>query len=61
MYLLQRTLDGALVADQQKRAGASYTRDVRGARIFSTRAAAEHDRCPENESVIALEDYLHIR
>jgi hypothetical protein len=61
MYLIRRVTDGALVADQHKRAGASYTRDVRIARVFRTRDAAERERCPENESVIALEDYLYIR
>jgi hypothetical protein len=55
MYVLRRD-DGAYVA--QPGSERSYTTKLEHARTFSTRAAAEDDRCPGNESVVAVEDLL---
>lgn len=49
-YVLRRTNDtGGYVAKPGSRS--SYVRDIRCARRFPTREAAERDRCPENEVV----------
>jgi hypothetical protein len=56
IWLLKRN-DGAYVAP----AGSwhSYTRDIREARKFASLAEAERERCPENESIVALYDEVN--
>lgn len=39
----------------------SYTRFLQHARVFPTREAAEHDRCPENERVVTVDAVLSPR
>jgi hypothetical protein len=56
MYVLQRRPDGAFVAPPG--APSSYTRALQDARVFSTRADAERERCPGNEIVIAVDAIL---
>jgi hypothetical protein len=34
----------------------SYTTDLTKARVFPSREAAEADRCPENEQVVAIDN-----
>jgi len=59
VFVLRRTSDGKFVADMRKsRDGSSYTRDLLQARIFDTKEAAEHDRCPGNEVVRRVEELL---
>jgi len=43
---------------RKSRDGSSYTRDLLQARIFDTKEAAEHDRCPGNEVVRRVEELL---
>lgn len=51
---------GMFVADMRKsRTGGSYTRDLMVARIYPTEAAAEADRCPENERVYSVDTLLY--
>ena len=50
MFIIRRTdQGGGYVAPSGSRS--SYTRDPRQAQQYPTRAAAERDRCPENEVI----------
>lgn len=60
MYVLVRD-DGMYVADIYLTGGSSYTRDLRKAKRFTSKAAAEQDRCPGNESVRNVHDELEGR
>jgi len=53
-YVLQRTTDRRFVAPPGREP--SYVRMLQHARIFSTRAAAERERCPENERALSLDE-----
>lgn len=55
-YVLQRIPDGAFVARPGSRS--SYVRALQLARVFQTPEAAERERCPENERLIAVADLL---
>ena len=55
MYVLVRD-DGAYVARPGSRS--SYTLSLQAARVFATREAAEADRCPENELIVAVSALL---
>lgn len=50
MFVIRRT-DGAFVADVNRSGGSSYTDDLRKARKFYTREAAQRDCCG-NERVV---------
>jgi hypothetical protein len=56
-FVLQRT-DGKFVAVPGSEH--SYTSDLMKARIFPSRAAAEGDRCVENEQIVPLENLLQV-
>lgn len=56
MYVLQRVDDGAFVAPPGSQK--SYTRYLQEALVFQTREAAERERCPENERILAVEDAM---
>lgn len=58
MYVLQRT-DGAYVA--RSGSASSYTRVLQNARVYTTREAAEGDRCVDNESVRSVDSILRQR
>ena len=58
MFVLIRT-DGAYVAPAGRHN--SYTRSLRGARLYPTREAAEADRCPGNERVASAHGQLGTR
>ena len=53
-YLLRRTDQGGgfLAAPGS---GASYTHDLRRARLFQTKEQAEAERCPDNEVPVPLD------
>lgn len=55
-YVIKRTPDGAYVA--RRGSASSYTRVLQHARAFSTREAAEADRCPDNEVIVPLSNEL---
>jgi hypothetical protein len=55
MYVLMRT-DGAFVAREGSQS--SYTKDLRKARRFPTKEAAERDRCVENERILTMDQAL---
>lgn len=58
MFVIQRTTDGAFVADMRLNpSGSSYTHKLQFARTFPTREQADADRCPENERVL---DVFHV-
>ena len=51
--------DGAFVADMRlSETGSSYTRSLQKARVYQTRNAADTNRCPGNERVVAVEELL---
>jgi hypothetical protein len=54
-YVIKRA-DGAYVAPSGS--PRSYTKKLTHARLFRTPEAAEHERCPENESVVPIENEL---
>ena len=59
MYIIKRIdQGGGFLADQRKRAGGSYTRNIQNARTFHTKKEAEAECCPENEIAIPLEEQL---
>lgn len=61
-YVLKRTSDSRYVADMSKsRTGSSYTPDIRQAKFYPSREAANADRCPENEYVANVQDELEGR
>lgn len=49
-YVIIRVSDGAYVAPHGS--GHSYCRGLQDAAVFSSREAAERERCPENEIII---------
>ncbi len=55
MYVLKRN-DGAYVAPPGQ--ASSYVRALQAARVFSTRAEAERERCPGNEVVVTVESQM---
>lgn len=55
-YVIIRIPDGYFVA--YPGSASAYTRDILKARVFSTREAAEAERCPENESIRPLRYYF---
>ncbi len=55
MYVIIRS-DGLFVAPPGQRS--SYTKKLQHARTFPTREAAERERCPGNERVVALADCM---
>lgn len=55
MYLLKRIEDGRFVAKGGREA--SYTRNIEAVKIFTTREAAEKERCG-NEVIVPLEDLM---
>jgi hypothetical protein len=55
MYVIQRN-DGAYIAPLGSKS--SYTRTLGNARKFSTKEAAEAERCPGNEHVVSVWDLL---
>lgn len=55
-YVIRRIPDGAYVA--REFLPGSYTRKLERARLFPTRAAAEHDRCPDNEEIVHINELL---
>jgi len=55
MYVLQRN-DGKYVMPGGR--DASYTSKLQYARIFSTRTAAEENRCVENEHIVEIGELL---
>jgi hypothetical protein len=55
MYVLQHT-NGKFVAAPG--GNHSYTNDIRQARRFPTRDAAQRDRCVESETIVSLESLL---
>jgi|CXWL01.1.fsa_nt_gi hypothetical protein len=59
MYIIVRIPDGFYVA----RPGnvSSYTRDLKQARLYVTKAEAERDLCPENERISTVHDEMGIR
>lgn len=60
MYLIIRTDNGKreYVSDPNRNGtGQSYSRDLRLAKLFPSREAAELDRCG-NESIVALSDEM---
>ncbi len=61
-YALKRTSDGRYVADMSKsKTGGSYTPDLRQAKFYPSREAANADRCPGNEYVVSVQDELEGR
>lgn len=57
-YVLKRTdQGGGYVADPRRNHG-SYTKALQHAKTFSTREAAEQDRCPGNEIILSVEDAM---
>ena len=57
MYAIKRTdQGGGYVAKNPGRDGASYVRDLRKAKKYPTREAANADKCPGNEIVV---DVMH--
>jgi len=56
MYVLRRTTDGAYVA--RPGSSSSYCRALQDARTFSTREAAERERCVGNEVIVELDSIL---
>ena len=58
MYVIVRT-DGKFVTPPGSER--SYTTSLQKARIYPTFAAADGDRCPENETVRAVADLLQSR
>jgi len=56
MFLLMRIKDGRFVAKIGNIS--SYTTDIWKVRIFSTREAAERNRCVENEIIVPLEELM---
>lgn len=58
-FVLQRTdQGGGFVA--QDGSGQTYTHSIRLAKKYSTREAADADRCPDNEVVVDVLELLHI-
>lgn len=55
MYVLVRS-DGAYVA--RPGSASSYTRSLQNARTYPTKEAAERDRCPGNETVVAVSEIM---
>ncbi len=53
-YVIKRTDQGGGWVTPAGSA-ASYTHRLQDARTFSTKEAAEHERCPENEVVLVRE------
>lgn len=61
-YVIKRTTDGRYVADMSKsKTGSSYTPDIRQARFYASREAANANRCPGNEYVADVQDELEGR
>jgi hypothetical protein len=58
LFVLQRNEDGKFVAP----AGAqrSYVKSLQDARAFTTREAAEQERCG-NESIVVVRDVMGVR
>lgn len=54
-YVIMRT-DGVYVA--RSGSASSYTPYLQRARVFTTREAAERERCPGNERVVSIEAAL---
>ena len=56
MYVIQNIETGKFVS----RHGSyhSYTYKIMEAQVYHSQAAAEKDRCVENERVVSVEDYM---
>jgi hypothetical protein len=58
-YVLKNSETGRYVADMSKsRTGSSYTPDIRKAKQYPSRAAAEGDCCPGNEYAVRVSDEM---
>lgn len=56
MWVIKRVPDGWYVANMRKsKDGHSYTQRLQNAQAFRSEAAAESNRCPENEVVVSVE------
>lgn len=61
-YVIKRTdQGGGFVTDMRVSRGASYTHDLRRAKLFATRDQANGEQCPGNEIVLSLEDAMYTR
>jgi len=60
MFVIKRVTDGKYVADQRKRAGKSYTTNLKYVKLFATAEEAARDLCPGNEIVISARTHNSI-
>jgi hypothetical protein len=58
-YVLKNSETGRYVADMSKSTtGSSYTPDIRKAKLYPTREAANGDRCPGNEYAVSVREEM---
>jgi len=56
-YVLKRTDQGGGFVTRPGSPG-SYTKDILQARVFSTKEEADANKCPGNETVLAIDSLL---
>jgi len=58
MYVIRRTDQGGGYVARSPVQGASYTPRLQDARVFSSREAAEVERCLGNEVVVSVDEIM---